>query len=67
MAIYKRTIGKGFRFNKLRKWSRTKGSFFIIKQDEQAGPPPPANSGFILQENGAVVLAEDGAKCIVEF
>ena len=65
MKKLNRKTGKGFRFNKLRKWSRAKGSFFIVK-NQRGSIPPPADSGYILQENGAVVLGEDTAKLIVE-
>ena len=60
-----RVPGKGFTFNKLRKWSRSKGSFFIVKMDEGGAPIPPM-AGYILQENGFIVLAENTAKLIIE-
>lgn len=56
--------GMGLRFNRFRKDGKFKNSFFIVK--DVIGGNIPGNRGYILQENGFIVLAENTAKLIIE-
>lgn len=59
--------GKRFAPNKLRKWPEAAGSFIVMEAKAQApNPLPPADQGYILQENRFVILAENGAKLLRE-
>lgn len=53
----------GVKFNRFKKWGKMRNSFFIVKSMDGSDP---GIYGYILQENGAIILAENGAKLIIE-